>query len=316
MADKSKNNLANDFIVVWLDRNIENNRNHQDAKVLLRQLVRGNLLTFDDPDKCIDDITDEPIKRVFLIVSHAFGRHVIPNIQVIYIYCGKLQAAEAWAKPYAKMYDEDLPMSGFHLAERENTLQQLTNEMATFIWYHLILIVVRLMTNYGNSKDKVITESRVSYYHDAAKQMKINYFEQNYSPMRAFWWYTCDSFLHQYLDTHSSIMDHQLTVYRGKRLSITELDLFKNNVNELISMNSFLSATLNQNVAILFADATDQWNESSQLQAVLFTSDINNMSNKEMTPFAILKSYSCSPDNNEEEVLFTIGTSFKVHLVE
>ncbi|CAF2632332.1 unnamed protein product [Rotaria sp. Silwood2] len=241
-------------------------------------------------------------------------------------------------------------MSVFHLAERENTLQQLTNENATFIWYHLILIVVRLMTNYGNSKDKVIAEFRVSYYHDAAKQMKINYFEQNYSPMRAFWWYTRDSFVcrllnkplrtqnteiifkfrffindlcnqikqsyHQYLDTHSSIMDHQLTVYRGKRLSITELDLLKNNINELISMNSFLSATLNQNVAILFADAIDQWNESSRLQSVLFTVDINNMSNKEMTPFAILKSYSCSPDNNEEEVLFTISTIFKVHLVE
>ncbi|CAF1297571.1 unnamed protein product [Rotaria sordida] len=359
---------------------IEKNKDGQNTKALIRQLVRGNLLTFDDPDKCIDDITDQPpTKRVFLIISNAFGPHIIPlihespHIQTIYIYCGDLKKAEAWAKPYSKISgiftkkqplsrkicndinlcdkDGDLPMSVFHLTERENTLQQLTQESVTFMWYRLILIVLRLMAKYGNSKDEMIAESRASYYNNTNEQMKINYFEQYYFPTRAFWWYTYDSFVYrllnralrtqnteiifkfrffindlhnqieqlyyQYLDEHSSIIDHHhLTVYRGQRLNMIELDLLKRSVNGLISMNSFLSTTMDQAVAKIFADTSDQLNEPSPLQSVLFKIDIYNM-NKEMTPFAILRNSSCCQgQDDEQEVLFTIGAIFKVQSVE
>ncbi|CAF4042379.1 unnamed protein product [Rotaria sp. Silwood2] len=376
MANADINNLNNDFIVVWLDSTIEKTKDGQNTKALIRQLVRGNLLTFDDPDKCIDNITDEPLKRIFLIVSNTFGKHVIPlvhelpNIQAIYIFCGNLQVAEAWAKPYSKISgifkkkeplsrkicddvnlcdkDGDLPMSIFHLAEKQNTLQQLTKESAAFMWYHVILKVLRLMAKHGNAKTEMIAECRASYYNDPVEQNKINDFEQSYDPMRACWWYTRDSFVYrllnkalrtqnteiifkfrffindlynqleqlynQYLNTHSSIIaHHHITVYRGQRLGIREVDLFKTNVNELISMNSFLSATANQAVAKVFADTSDQLNEPSPLQSVLFIIDISNMS-KEMTPFAYIQNYAACPD--EEEVLFSIGAIFKVQSVE
>ncbi|CAF4930506.1 unnamed protein product, partial [Rotaria sp. Silwood2] len=108
--------------------------------------VRNRLLTFDDPDKCVDNITDESTtKRVFIIVSNIFGEkvipliHELPYIQAIYIYCGDQKKAEAWTQPYSKISgiftkrpalldkirkdvdvcdtDEDLPMSVFHLSK-------------------------------------------------------------------------------------------------------------------------------------------------------------------------------------------------------
>ncbi|CAF1297609.1 unnamed protein product [Rotaria sordida] len=379
MANTNINNLNNDFVIIWLDSTIEKNKDNQDTEALIRQLVRGNLLTFDDPDKCIDDITDQPpTKRVFLIVSNAFGQKVIPliyelpYIQSIYIYCGNRKIAETWVKPNLKIAgifiqkkallhkicndvgicdnkNEDLPMSIFHLTERENTLRKLTKESATFMWYRSILMVLQLMAKYGNSKDEMITECRTIYHNDENEQKKINDFEKNYSPTKAFWWYTYDSFVYrllnkalrtqnievifkfrffindlhnqikqlyyQYLDDHSSIIDHHhIRVYRGQRLNMIELDLLKRNVNELISMNSFLSTTLNEKLAKIFADTSDHLNEPSPLQSVLFIIDICNMNN-EMTPFAILKNYFCCQDD-EEEVLFSISAVFKVQSVE
>ncbi|CAF4806924.1 unnamed protein product [Rotaria sp. Silwood1] len=380
MASENISNLTNNFVVVWLDSTIEKIKDSQNTKALLRRLVRGHLLTYDDSDKCIDDVTDEPVKRIFLIVSNAFGPnvipviHEIPYVQAIYVFCGDQKKAQAWAGPYSKISgiftkrpallhkigndvgvcntDENLPMSVFHLAEQQYTLRELTKESRTFMWYRLILIVIRLMAKYGNSKTEMIAESRASYYNDVTEQNKINYFEQNYSPTKSFWWYTNDSFVyrllnlalrtqnteiifkfrffindlhnqieqlyHRYLETHSTIITHHhLTVYRGQRLSMTELDLLKSNEKNLISMNSFLSTTLDEAVAKIFADTSDQLNKPSPLQSVLFIIDIYNMT-KDMTPFAIIKDSSCSSDNEDEEkeVLFSIGAIFKVQSVE
>ncbi|CAF3040085.1 unnamed protein product [Rotaria sp. Silwood2] len=379
MTSEYIDNSTDDLVIIWLDRNIEKNRANQHTKELLRRLVRGHLLTFDDPDKCIDDITDETTtRRVFLIVSNFFGQniiplvHVLPCIQGIYIYCGDKKNAEAWTQPYSKisgiftrspalldkigndvsMYDknEDLPMSIFHITERENSLQQLTKESATFMWYRSILTVLRLMAKYGNSKSEMLEECRASYHDNEIEKNKINEFEQNYCAKQAISRYTQDSFVcrllnkalrtqnidiifkfrlfindlhnqieqlyHEYLKNHSStIDDHHLRVYRGQLLSITELDLLKRSEKELISMNSFLSTTLNQQLAKFFLGANDQLHEPSPLQSVLFIIDIYNM-NKEMTPFAILEKSSCSNDTGEQEVLFSIGAIFKIQSVQ
>jgi tetratricopeptide (TPR) repeat protein len=78
-------------------------------------------------------------------------------------------------------------------------------------------------------------------------------------------------------------------------------------------MNTFLSATLNPNLALIFAQTDSNSTDASPIQAVLFIIDIFDMS-KETTPFAPIKSYSCYEE--EDEVLFTIGAIFKVESVE
>ncbi|CAF1402832.1 unnamed protein product [Rotaria sordida] len=379
MTSENNNDLTNNFAIIWLDGTIEKTSGNRETKALLRQLVKCRLLTFDDPDKCIDHISDEPTtKRVFLIVSNAFGQKVIPlihdlpHLQGTYIFCGDQKSAEIWAKPYSKVSgiftrraelldkigndvgmlnkDEDLPMSIFHLTEQENSLQQLSKESTTFMWYRLILIVLRLIAKFGDSKNEMIAECRAAYHNNEAEQKKINDFERNYCAKEIFSWYTKDSFAfrllnkalrtqnievifkfrffindlhnqieqlyHRYLEDHSSSIDHHdIRVYRGQRLNMTEVDILKRNVNELISMNSFLSTTFNKKLAKVFAGTNDQSNESSSLQSVLFIIDICNM-NKEMAPFAILENSPCSQDNGEEEVLFSICAIFQIRSVK
>ncbi|CAF3071026.1 unnamed protein product [Rotaria sp. Silwood2] len=376
MANENVNNATNKCHIVWLDSNIEKDKRGQDIKARIRQLGRGYLQTFVDPDQCVDNITTELIqKQVFLIISNAFGQNVVPliyelpQIQAIYIYCRDQKAAELWSKSIVKVSgiftkpqellqqlsndvdvynkDNNIPMSIFHLSEREKALQDLSKESVTSIWYRLILRVLRLMVKYGDAKGDMITACQASYHDNNAQKKKINDFEKDYSTAKAVWWYTYDSFLYrllnkalrtqdmeiifkfrffinelqneieklynEYLDKYSFQRDHHFTVYRSQILSMTELDQLKQNVNELISMNSFLSATLNPNVAELYSGPSDQLNEPSALESVYFIIDVCNFS-KETTPFAFIEHHSCIPD--EKEVLFSMGAIFKVQSVE
>ncbi|CAF1318779.1 unnamed protein product [Rotaria sordida] len=376
MTHENMSKSTNDYVIVWLDATIENSKGSQDTKALIRQLVRGRLRTFDDSNKCVDDITsDLSEKRIFLIVSNALGKNVVPHIyeipeiQTIYIYCNNRIAAEAWAKSDYKisgiftkkqellqqirdivaMCDQDhhIPMSIFHRTDREKSLKDLSQQSVTSMWYQLILEVLRSMAKYGDSKAEMIEACRTSYHGDKIEQNKIDQFEEDYSPARAFYWYSSDSFVYrllnkslrtqdieiifkfrffindlhneleklyyQYINIHSSNPNHHLTVYRGQFLSMTELDRLKQSVNELISMNSFLSASLKPIVAEIFAGTNSQLNDPSALQSVLFIIDINNMS-KEMKPFGFIQNYACNPDENE--VLFSMGAIFKVHSVQ
>jgi tetratricopeptide (TPR) repeat protein len=375
MAESNLNKNLDADIFIWLDDTIETSIQNRDTKALIRQMVKGRLLTFTDPDQCVDYIfTKITTQKTFFIVSNKFGSNVvpliyeIPQIQTIYVYCGNRQAAESWTKSYPKVSniftkketllrqicedvracskDDDLPMSVFHLEERQNSLQNLSEESAKFMWYQSILRVVRLMSKYYNSKTEMIVECRANYHNDEIEKKKIHDFELNYAPAKAFWWYTSDSFVYrllnkalrtqnieiifkfrffindlhnqiqilyqQYLSTHSSHKKNHLIVYRGQRMTVCELNLLKNNVNQLISMNSFLSATTIREIAEIFADTSDQCNEPSPLQSVVFTIDIRDF-NKDTTAFAFIQNYSCCPD--EKEVLFTIGAIFKVESV-
>lgn len=378
MADNNANgNVNNNFIVVWLDKEIEKSKENQDSKALIRHTVRNQLKTFENPDDCIDYISDESSKRIYFIVSGSFGWHIVPliyhlpQIKTIYVFCVKRQRAEEWAKPNLKISgvftekkvlvnklrsdiqssDENsrLPMSIFHREDRQNSLRNLTNDSATFMWYQILIIVLQRLAKLKTSKDEMIHECRSTYHDDSIEQTKINTFEREYTPDKAVWWYTNDCFVYRLLnkalrtqdidiifcfrffihDLHNQIKDlyikflrthyrqplpeRRLTVYRGQHLSLEELDTLKQNINGIISMNTFLSATLNQDLALVFASTGDKSNEESGIQSVLFIIDIFEMSD-DTTPFAPIKSISCFEE--EDEILFTIGAIFKVESVE
>ena len=364
----------NEFDVVWADSNIEKIQDDLDTTSLIRRMVRGRLSTFDKIDRCVNHILDKITnQRIILIVSNSFGPPIIslihdfPQIHTIYIYCRTAAIAESWSKPYKKISHiftskqallrqigknigvinelDDLPMSIFHLEEKQSTLQKLTNESAKFMWYRSVLTVLPLMAKYCNSKEEMLAECRKCYLNDEIEKKKIEEFAQKYQPHNAFWWYTYDSFVYRLLnkalrtqnleiifkfrffinDLHKQIhqlyreylmtesREHQLTVYRGQRLTMNEVNLLQTNVGEIISMNSFLSATTIRAIAEIFADTSDQTKEGSPLQSVLFIIDVHHFDD-DSAPFAFIQNYSCCKD--EEEVLFSIGAIFKVESVE
>ncbi|CAF0891158.1 unnamed protein product [Didymodactylos carnosus] len=198
------------------------------------------------------------------------------------------------------------------------------------------------MPTSDESKMEMLTECE-SYYRDNAKELeKINDFRLNYSSDAAVSWYTRDSFVYRLLNKalrtrdidiifkfrffigdlyrqlqneYSEFMErftddeHFLTVYRGQHLKADELQELKDNIDRLISMNTFISTTCDKGVASILAG---DGSLSPILESILFEIQINT--SIDTKPYANIKELSVM--NDEDEVLFSPGTIFRIKSVE
>ena len=166
----------------------------------------------------------------------------------------------------------------------------------------------------------------------------IEEFEQTYNRDTAICWYTRPTFLFRLLnkalrqrnisviflfgfflkDLHDQLNDEYLKykqsrldqpllkVYRGQFISKYEIEKL-NNIDCRIPfvINSFLSATADRDVSVLFLDSS---NQEDEMACVLFEIEISF--DKPCRPFADVTHLSHVPD--EHEVLFSIGTLFEL----
>ncbi|UJR22195.1 hypothetical protein I4U23_025259 [Adineta vaga] len=373
----TEQDITNDYIFVWLDKTIEISKDNQDVKALIQLNTRSRLRIYIEPDICIENLTGNQFlnKRIILIISNEFGPvvlpviHDCPHIQSIYVYCTNRSLAQEWSKTFMKVtniftdrnalltkicehvctwdIDRQLPISIFHLEDRQNSLQNLTSNSATFMWYQTMILVLRSMAKYSDSKRDMIDECLASYHDDETEKKRIKEFEQDYLSSGALKWYTRDSFVyrllnralrtqkseiifkfrffindlhdqlvnlyHQYLTNLLPNQNQELIVYRGQHMNLKEVTMLEQNVNQMISMNSFLSATTDKELAKVFAGVSDEMIDISSIQSVLFIIKISDMT-KDTIPFAFIQNYSCCP--SEEEILFSIGAIFEVISVE
>ncbi|CAF3860924.1 unnamed protein product [Rotaria sp. Silwood1] len=97
-------------------------------------------------------------------------------------------------------------------------------------------------------------------------------------------------------------------VYRGKPLSGSVLQQLIDNEHGLISMNGFLSTTIDQDVALEFAGYNQQIDKGYKSTLFLLTIE------KEVRrPYAYIG--HCSAMQNETEVLFSLGTIWRIKSV-
>ncbi|CAF3921759.1 unnamed protein product [Rotaria sordida] len=107
-------------------------------------------------------------------------------------------------------------------------------------------------------------------------------------------------------------LNHQidsLELFRGQFMTIDEFNIIKENVERLISINSFFSTTKDYSVASIFSGFGDQNKPLGQI-SVLFQIEINDTGHSIKRPFASLQEISKIQD--EEEILFSVGTIFRI----
>ncbi len=102
----------------------------------------------------------------------------------------------------------------------------------------------------------------------------VKEFECEYFPERSLWWYTRHSFVFRLLNKSLRTQNIELLylfgfyirdlekelkinqclspihVYRAQLMSKDEIEILKNSIGDFISINSFLSTSLNRNLAI------------------------------------------------------------------
>ena len=240
--------------------------------------------------------------------------------------------------------DDAIAMSAFHVHEKQNSLKNLSPESARFMWYRVAMGVLLLMAKHFDSKKEMIDEARASYHNNNSQKKIIDQFEVLYRPEFALKWYTYDSFVYRLLnrslrsqkielifrfrffinDLHNQITqlyqqylgekkENHLTVYRGQFMSIDEIEFLRKNINGIIAMNTFLSASRSRGIAELFFNPEGSSVDKPSDRSVLFIIHINDI-NENTTPFAFIERYACNWE--EREVLFTMNAVFKVESVK
>ncbi|CAF2901279.1 unnamed protein product [Rotaria sp. Silwood2] len=236
-----------------------------------------------------------------------------------------------------------LPMSVFK-SDSERSTFNLTNETnSDFFWFQILIEILFRFDNRNFWKDTMISMCELFYEGNESELKKINEYKLSYTSDKAIWWYTRDCFLYRlvnqalrtgninsiipyhffiadlhkqlchlhkkFIESNNNSENSILTLYRGQIMTVHELDNIKKNIGGLISMNSFMSSTINRNIALLFAGD----GRSSLGESVLFEIIIEK---NVQTKYAFANISEESHFHDEQEYLFTIGTIFRIQSIK
>ena len=208
--------------------------------------------------------------------------------------------------------------------------QSTTGLNGQFVHYQLLIDCLLRMKAVPTNRDELISLSKKQYKDNKNELAIVHEFEKDYSSDRALWWYTRESFLYRQLnkalrvqnidslflfrffirDIQEQLEKHKcsspIRVYRGQLMSKEELDVLKTAVGQLISMNSFVSTSIDRRSAVSFLYSSSS---SEGTRKVLFEIDADPRI-ENIRPFANITSLSYFP--GEDEVLFMLGSIFRL----
>ncbi|CAF1595707.1 unnamed protein product [Rotaria magnacalcarata] len=344
------------FYLIWLDANA-NGKETRDTEQKLRSII-NNLKKFQDVKQCQKYIEERSKNdRLVMIVSGQFGREIVPSIhklrQVIsiYVYCFDKVRNKQWSDKFAKVKAVVTELSELITRiKADHKIQKIVEEPLSinifmtggtsttgvngqFIFSQILIdCLLRLKTNKADKKE-LIDHCKQQYQGNTAELSNLREFREDYSPEKALWWYTRESFFYKTLnaalrnqnihiiflfrgfisDIHRQLeanqADDTLRVYRSQMMSSDELETLRQSCDQFISINSFFSTSTNKKQALSFLNSC---NVGDNLEPVLFQIDANPtlVTSK---PFADVSAYSEFTD--ESEVLFMIGSIFHLKSV-
>ena len=235
------------------------------------------------------------------------------------------------------------PLSVFNVNVIENTLCHATNNRSLFIWSQLLVEILLHTNDPDEAKNDMLFTSRHHYDDNKSILKNIAGFDENYQSELALHWYTKDSFVFRLInkalrtqdidviyqfrffikDLHDQLTHFHLiylqileqeektdfTVYRGQMISTSELKLLQDNIGNVVATNSFFSTSRYSSVACRFAgDGSCR----PFYESVLF--EINIHTNIKTKPFAKVDNTGLM--NDENEIIFSMGTIFSIDSVE
>jgi tetratricopeptide (TPR) repeat protein len=249
---------------------------------------------------------------------------------------------------FVPTFSSSVPFSIFRKDFKQYSLGDIKDEDSkTFVWHQFMLDVLLNMPRSLTDNEDVIAASHqvneiITDDPIQLKQTDIDEFRTTYASDKAINWYTRDSFLYRSFNkacrTHDSdviVQFHSIvkdlnvqlkqlhvqqkkngtlvlpmTVYRAQSTwGIGELEKLRASEGNLISMNTFLSTTVDSGVACAYISGADK--DAS----VLFQITINDTQNdKQLQTFAQISQDSAMA--HEKEVLFSMSSVFRVNSVE
>ncbi|CAF2840263.1 unnamed protein product, partial [Rotaria sp. Silwood2] len=231
----------------------------------------------------------------------------------------------------------DLPISFSSLNEIkiEHSLTNLLGNTLQFLWNQWIFyyMVKPSTMDMDKLREDMLSQCRLEYEHDQREIEKINDFGRNCSDDNILQWYTRDSFLYRLLNKAFRTRNIELickfqyyiillykkfqdlskqqqqspsVVYRGQSLNKHTITTLKSNVGHLISINTIMSTSCDEEVARSFIFGATH--------GVIFKINIQNQTSYVSKQFIDISHFSSMSE--EKEILFFAGTIFSIDSVK
>jgi tetratricopeptide (TPR) repeat protein len=224
--------------------------------------------------------------------------------------------------------------------------EERDSKNATFMFFQVLIDTLIKMTFERNSaaRQDLIDHFKQLYERNEVQLKLIEEFEKEYQPDKAVWWYTRPTFLYNTLntalrDSDSEVLfalrffitdlyaqlthehrndvalsreqDPILRVYRGTNISTKEVKYIAQNIGQYLSMQSFVSTSIDREVARFFVEASAPITNDTTRILLQFNIDRRI---KKAKPYAKITQLSFVPD--EGEVLIMLGSIFKIDKLE
>ncbi|CAF1169420.1 unnamed protein product [Adineta steineri] len=239
-----------------------------------------------------------------------------------------------------KQCDQDSIVISFLMINEITSTDNLNQLESTFMYTQLFKEIL-LDTEYDHKAMKNLAACcREVFTNNPIELQIINEFEHDYLPERAIWWYTRECFTYKMLNQALRILDADIiinmgfflcdihkqiqqlhkqqvstyreksfVVYRGQGLKKSDFEKLQKTKGGLISFNNFLSTSKDKEVSLDFAERASS---KPNMVGILFIMSIDPCI--ESTPFASIKEESYF--KNEEEILFSMHTIFRVNAIK
>ncbi|CAF2108189.1 unnamed protein product [Rotaria magnacalcarata] len=277
------------------------------------------------------------IKGVFNDPS-ALEKKLKQNIQLVR-QCDDKNSSDGQLQPkittcHEKFYDQTLFSIPIMVYNQE--------QADIFIAHQRTIDTLLCLPHTDESRCEMIAEFRRLNQDNEVALADIDIFEQTYNDHTAIQWYSRDSFLFRIISKALRSSDAEMMfkmryflvdlylqldglekqvcgfnvspfkekLYRGQLMSKTEFDCFKKLSGDIISINTFLSTTTSLQIALAFADASSN---TDDFVPILFCIE-TDPSVQHKRPYANISNYSMFSD--EEEVLFAMGSLFRLQYIE
>lgn len=216
--------------------------------------------------------------------------------------------------------------------------QSCTDINGSFLFSQIILGIILESEISSEDKDKFVRTFAKRYKDFARQTEQLHDFNKYYTEDDALEWYTKDTFIYRLLnkalrmqdiesiflfrffirDLQNQLKAHRCTdpvyTYRGQLMSKTELLRLKQSIGKLISMHSFVSTSLDKDIALRFNGMVNDNTISAphNLEYVLFEILADPTIEGGTPAFADIRDFS---ELDEEEILFTFGSLFRLNSV-
>jgi tetratricopeptide (TPR) repeat protein len=244
-----------------------------------------------------------------------------------------------------ELVDKQSAIFALYNTDKQKSTRNLSRESGSFIFLQLVKQVLQKMSSneeaMKTSKQEMLDKCRLYYRGNKKAMDDIDKFEHEYTADQAIKYYTADSFLYRLInkalrtedidtlytyrfyivDLCSCLVEQSkelynsasnIRTYRGVKMPQKERQRLCESIGHLISVNGYFSTSRQQKISEAYA-GVGSTNISNDLDSIVFDIEVD----LEQYPETILADVRhLSKFKDEDEVLFDIGTVFKILSME